>query len=194
MSEQLKVDLILCSLLLLSSVVVYARPLSCAADKFADGCSVPSMIPAPFKMEFTHACNRHDICYGCVSFFNFLFFFFHQLTFYYSSAYMLQKVSLDLQTPWIHFGHHLVNISNFKKSVLNANVDCSKLNFFKYSLIDDIAFELFAMHCGIEREYKKRNVVNLANQLSQLRAPTNQNAFDFSCDIVYCISVAQTFK
>lgn len=43
------------------------RPLSCAADKYADGCSVPSMVPAPFKNEFTRACNRHDICYGCVS-------------------------------------------------------------------------------------------------------------------------------
>ena len=43
------------------------RPLSCAADKFADGCSVPSVFPAPFKKEFTSACNRHDICYGCVS-------------------------------------------------------------------------------------------------------------------------------
>ena len=188
MSEQLKVDLILYSLLLLSSAVVYARPLSCAADKFADGCSVPSMIPAPFKMEFTHACNRHDICYGCVSIFrysNILLFF---------CLHVPESESWSPDTILIHFGHHLVNISNFKKSVLNANVDCSKLNFFKYSLIDDIAFELFAMHCGIEREYKKRNVVNLANQLSQLRAPTNQNAFDFPCDIVYCISVAQTFK
>ena len=188
MSEQLKVDLILCSLLLLSSAVVYARPLSCAADKFADGCSVPSMIPAPFKMEFTHACNRHDICYGCVSilrYSNILLFF---------CLHVPESESWSPDTILIHFGHHLVNISNFKKSVLNANVDCSKLKIFKYSLIDVIAFEFFAMHCGIEREYKKRNVVNLANQLSQLRASTNQNAFDFSCDIVYCISVAQIFK
>ncbi|XP_047134278.1 conodipine-P2 [Hydra vulgaris] len=49
---------------------VYARPLSCAADKFADGCSVPPIIPAPFKNEFTSACNRHDICYACGTHYN----------------------------------------------------------------------------------------------------------------------------
>ena len=43
------------------------RALSCAADQFADGCSVPPEFPAPFKKEFTSACNQHDICYGCVS-------------------------------------------------------------------------------------------------------------------------------
>ena len=43
------------------------RPLSCVADQFADGCSVPPEFPAPFKKELTSACNRHDICYGCVS-------------------------------------------------------------------------------------------------------------------------------
>lgn len=47
------------------SLHVDRRPASCSADKFADGCSVPSVIPAPFKKEFTPACNRHDICYGC---------------------------------------------------------------------------------------------------------------------------------
>lgn len=48
-----------------SILCVHMRPLSCAADKFADGCSVPLAFPAPFKNEFTSACNRHDICYGC---------------------------------------------------------------------------------------------------------------------------------
>uniref|UniRef100_A0A7M5XEZ6 Uncharacterized protein n=1 Tax=Clytia hemisphaerica TaxID=252671 RepID=A0A7M5XEZ6_9CNID len=51
--------------LIVSLRCIHGRPLSCAADKYADGCSVPSMIPAPFKREFTSACNRHDICYGC---------------------------------------------------------------------------------------------------------------------------------
>ena len=44
-----------------------ARPQACSADKHANGCSVPLGINAPYKADFTPACNKHDICYGCVS-------------------------------------------------------------------------------------------------------------------------------
>lgn len=39
----------------------------CEADRQANGCSVPLGIEAPFKRQFTPSCNKHDICYGCVS-------------------------------------------------------------------------------------------------------------------------------
>ena len=44
-----------------------SRPQICNADKHANGCSVPLGINAPYKNDFTPACNKHDICYGCVS-------------------------------------------------------------------------------------------------------------------------------
>ena len=43
------------------------RPHVCNADKHTNGCSVPLGINAPYKKDFTPACNKHDICYGCVS-------------------------------------------------------------------------------------------------------------------------------
>lgn len=39
----------------------------CAADGYSNGCSVPLGMEAPYKASFTPACNKHDICYGCVS-------------------------------------------------------------------------------------------------------------------------------
>ena len=39
----------------------------CAADGHSNGCSVPLGMDAPYKTSFTPACNKHDICYGCVS-------------------------------------------------------------------------------------------------------------------------------
>ena len=45
----------------------WLRPQLCNADKHANGCSVPLGINAPYKSDFTPACNKHDICYGCVS-------------------------------------------------------------------------------------------------------------------------------
>ena len=59
--------------LLLFVIIVFAtrptrpRPQSCKADKYANGCSIPLGILAPYKEQFTPACNKHDICYGCVS-------------------------------------------------------------------------------------------------------------------------------
>lgn len=41
----------------------------CEADRNTNGCSTPMGINAPFKREFTPACDKHDICYGCVSVF-----------------------------------------------------------------------------------------------------------------------------
>ena len=39
----------------------------CEADRQTNGCSVPLGIEALFKRQFTPSCNKHDICYGCVS-------------------------------------------------------------------------------------------------------------------------------
>ncbi len=47
--------------------LVRPRPEICKADKHANGCSVPLGMTAPYKEQFTPACNKHDICYGCVS-------------------------------------------------------------------------------------------------------------------------------
>ncbi len=51
--------------------LVRPRPQICKADKYANGCSVPLGMAAPYKEQFTPACNKHDICYGCVSEVNF---------------------------------------------------------------------------------------------------------------------------
>lgn len=37
----------------------------CEADRNTNGCSTPMGMNAPFKREFTPACDKHDICYGC---------------------------------------------------------------------------------------------------------------------------------
>lgn len=39
----------------------------CDADRNTNGCSTPMGMNAPFKRQFTMACDKHDICYGCVS-------------------------------------------------------------------------------------------------------------------------------
>ena len=49
--------------------LAWPRPEICKADKYANGCSVPLGMNAPYKDQFTPACNKHDICYGCVSIF-----------------------------------------------------------------------------------------------------------------------------
>ena len=68
------------------------------------------------------------------------------------------------------------------------------LCFFSYYRIDDIAFELFAMHCGIGRGIRQKkipqkndHVVNITNWLSLLRAPTDQNAFVFFLNAISSI-------
>ena len=32
-----------------------------------NGCSIPGDLPFFYKKKFTPACNKHDVCYGCVS-------------------------------------------------------------------------------------------------------------------------------
>jgi len=32
-----------------------------------DGCSTPGNLPFFYKTKFTPACNKHDVCYTCVS-------------------------------------------------------------------------------------------------------------------------------
>ncbi|KAK3086241.1 hypothetical protein FSP39_015673 [Pinctada imbricata] len=39
----------------------------CTFNPVVNGCSIPGQLPAPYKTDFTPACNRHDICYACVS-------------------------------------------------------------------------------------------------------------------------------
>ena len=34
---------------------------------YANGCSIPFGLSFTYKTLFTPSCNRHDICYGCVS-------------------------------------------------------------------------------------------------------------------------------
>ena len=47
----------------------------CDADTYANGCSVPLGLDTPFKETFTKACDKHDICYGCVSSCNLLWWY-----------------------------------------------------------------------------------------------------------------------
>ena len=40
---------------------------SCPADVHVNGCSIPLNAPFPYKELFKPVCNRHDVCYICVS-------------------------------------------------------------------------------------------------------------------------------
>lgn len=41
---------------------------SCVSDSFINGCSVPiNSSSFPYKTLFHPACQRHDVCYVCVS-------------------------------------------------------------------------------------------------------------------------------
>ncbi|KAL9975973.1 hypothetical protein ACROYT_G013201 [Oculina patagonica] len=42
----------------------------CDADRNTNGCSTPMGMNAPFKRQFTMACDKHDICYGCGTHYN----------------------------------------------------------------------------------------------------------------------------
>ena len=54
---------LLCTTLLVTQACVNG----CSILKEINGCSTPLRLPAPFKQDFTPACNIHDICYNCVS-------------------------------------------------------------------------------------------------------------------------------
>ena len=56
--------------LLLLVVVVYGSGVteeSCETIKHTNGCSTPLWLPMPYKKDFEAACNKHDVCYHCVS-------------------------------------------------------------------------------------------------------------------------------
>lgn len=52
-------------LLMLSITSLQAK--TCEVLKKTNGCSIPFGLPFPFKKDFTGACNKHDVCYECVS-------------------------------------------------------------------------------------------------------------------------------
>ena len=54
-------------LVLFGFIFCLSRARVCDADRNTNGCSTPMGINAPFKRKFTPACDKHDICYGCVS-------------------------------------------------------------------------------------------------------------------------------
>ena len=39
----------------------------CSENRHTNGCSIPADLPYPYKDVFKPGCDRHDICYGCVS-------------------------------------------------------------------------------------------------------------------------------
>lgn len=55
----------------------------------ANGCSVPLGLPAPYKKTFTPACNKHDVCYYCVSL---------HATQLYSQFIVLQPIFVDYES------------------------------------------------------------------------------------------------
>ena len=61
------ISTILWYFILLSSHARLLVDALCDADRYTNGCSVPLGLDTPFKKTFTEACNKHDICYGCVS-------------------------------------------------------------------------------------------------------------------------------
>lgn len=54
-------------LVLFGFIFCLSRARVCDADRYTNGCSTPMGMNAPFKRKFTPACDKHDICYGCVS-------------------------------------------------------------------------------------------------------------------------------
>lgn len=60
----------------------------------ANGCSVPLGLPAPYKKTFTPACNKHDVCYYCVSLHATL----RSLLQLYSQFIVLQPIFVDYES------------------------------------------------------------------------------------------------
>lgn len=40
---------------------------SCVHEKYVNGCTIPLKKPFFYKNAFTPACDKHDVCYFCVS-------------------------------------------------------------------------------------------------------------------------------
>lgn len=55
-------NLIVLGLLLFSSLNLEVKGY-CVTN----GCSIPGNLPFPYKRYFNKACNKHDVCYACVS-------------------------------------------------------------------------------------------------------------------------------
>ena len=56
--------LVVLDMVLLASALKTESP-QCHVE--TNGCSIPKGVPRPFVETFTPACNRHDVCYRCVS-------------------------------------------------------------------------------------------------------------------------------
>lgn len=54
-------------IVLLATAAVVASASVCSNEKYTNGCSVPFGLPWFYKDEFAAVCNKHDICYACVS-------------------------------------------------------------------------------------------------------------------------------
>ena len=62
--------LVVLDMILLASALKAESP-QCHVE--TNGCSIPKGVPRPFVETFTPACNRHDVCYRCVSVISSLF-------------------------------------------------------------------------------------------------------------------------
>ena len=62
--------LVVLEMVLLASALKTESP-QCHVE--TNGCSIPKGVPRPFVETFTPACNRHDVCYRCVSVISILF-------------------------------------------------------------------------------------------------------------------------
>lgn len=64
----LKIMRSFCVIFLFVAALVYVDSKeTCKTLDFVNGCSTPLWLPVPFKKAFTPSCNRHDVCYRCVS-------------------------------------------------------------------------------------------------------------------------------
>ena len=54
---------ILCLLIFISVILLKVNSSALGTN----GCSIPFGLPFFYKKEFTRACNKHDVCYSCVS-------------------------------------------------------------------------------------------------------------------------------
>ena len=70
----------------------------CEADNHVNGCSIPFDAPVAYKTDFVQACNRHDVCYYCVSTFT-------------CAGYL--KVPLELNVIFFKTGKSYFRFSNF---------------------------------------------------------------------------------
>ena len=45
----------------------YNNRCTCDFNPYTNGCSSPTGKYTPYQRQFTQACNKHDVCYKCVS-------------------------------------------------------------------------------------------------------------------------------